>query len=257
MKLMHATRLAWLVVAAVFSFPAASTAAEEESNAVQSDPWATQPSSPSLSFSWKPLRYLAGLESKTAWLQDSSAKRMMGKRTSREGGLSLGCDLLDVLDKTTLAVDLGWLATRASTSLEFSGETEQLHRNLFVLGVSLRYQLWWQWLAPYLRVAGAGGWDKLTVGPDDGYLRDTRRFGEISVGGGLYLRSPGLSLGKTRPFGLIARIEGGYSVGSSSSFTLKSTLPTSGDNVIPIAPIAAGSIARNVPYLRVMVGIGF
>jgi hypothetical protein len=87
-------------------------------------------------------------------------------------------------------------------------------------------------------------------------MKDTRRFGEVSVGGGLYLRTPGLAYGKGGPFGLILRVEGGYSMGSSTSFTLKSTMPTSGDNVIPVAPVAAGTIARNVPYLRVMVGIG-
>jgi hypothetical protein len=140
--------------------------------------------------------------------------------------------------------------------LEYSAETQQLRRTLFALGVSLRRQLWWRWLAPYVRIAGGGGWDKLTVGAGTGYLRDTQRFGELSVGGGLYLRSPGLLLGKLH-IGVIGRVEGGYSLGSSTSFSLKSTVPTTGDNVIPIAPVAAGSIARNVPYLRVMVGIGF
>jgi hypothetical protein len=255
MKTTCVTRPVWLILAAAFFLPTLALADEGKDAGVYQSNRLASPEAPSRT-SWAPIRYALAFENRTTWLQDSAAKRMLGKRTSTEGGLSLHYDAIEVLDGTTLDLDLGWLTMKASPTLDYSAETEQLKRNILSLGVSLRRHLW-SWLAPYARMAGGLGWDNLQVGAGDSTLHDTRRFGEATFGAGLYLRTMGWQIRPLPALGIIARVEGGYALGSETAFSLKSNLPASGSNRVPTSPVPAGSIARNAPYLRVMVGIGF
>ena len=159
----------------------------------------------------------------------------------------------------TLSLDLGWLTTSTSATQDSSGLQEGLKSNLFSLGVSLRHHLF-PWLAPFVRVAGGIGRDDLTVGTGAGDLHDKRVFGQGSVGGGLFLRSPSLRIGSSDSapqLALIARVEGGYLVGTSTDFTLKSQPAAASSAPIATSPVDIGQVGRNAPYLRLSLGIAF
>jgi len=78
------------------------------------------------------------------------------------------------------------------------------------LGLSARYNLL-RWLAPYARLAGGVGWDKLTLSGGEGSLHDRQFYGQGSAGAGISLRSPGLRFWQSpsAPFlGIMGQIEG-------------------------------------------------
>jgi hypothetical protein len=216
-----------------------------------------QPSTPALS--WDPLRFGIALESRTAWLQDGAARRLAGRNAPSEGGLSLQSDVWQQEGLAAIRLDLGWLTTSTSTDQDFSGLREELKSDVIALGASMRHQLR-PWIAPYVRVAGGIGWDRLTLTTATGDLHDREVFAQGSVGGGLHFRSPGLRLGQTPTSpraGLMADVEGGYILGSGSDFSLKPSTTTSASAPIPISPIAIGHVGRNAPFLRISVGLAF
>ena len=209
--------------------------------------------------SWEPLRFEVAFETRTNWLLDDSAKRLAGKRAPTGAGLSLQADILRPNDKIAARLDLGWVTTSTTTFQDASMLTEKLDTNVISLGLSARYNLL-RWLAPYARLAGGVGWDKITVG--DGYdnLHDRRVFGQGSVGAGLSLRSPGLRFwhSPSAPFvGVMGQIEGGYALASGSDISLQSSPAGSGASTIPTSPVALGHVGRSAPYLRVSAGIAF
>jgi hypothetical protein len=246
---------AGLVFSAALLFPGVAAAGDADGTAAsRSDLLSSTP--PPSRVAWMPLRYGVAMETRTSWQSDSAAKRLTGKRAPTGVGLSLQYDALELGSDTTLGLELGWLATTTSTTLEYSSATEKLNRNQFGLGVSLRYQIW-RWLAPYARIAGGMGWDKLRLSQGEDLLHDTRPFGEGSFGGGVFFRTPALAVRRHYHLGIVARVEGGYAVGPDTSFVLKSSNTPSDANAIPTSTVAAGKIARNAPYLRVMIGVGF
>jgi hypothetical protein len=203
--------------------------------------------------SWAPLRFAVALESRTTWLYDDGAKRMVGGKRPAAGGLSLQADVLRPRDNVAARIDLGLVTLSRSASM--NGVSEQLKSNLVTLGLSLRYELL-HWLAPYARVAGGLGWDKLTVAD----LHDRKLFGHGSVGAGLFLRSPGLHLwrGTRSPaLALVGQVEGGYALASGSDFVLRSDGRSGSEKPIPTSDVPLGHVARNVPYLRVSLGLAF
>jgi hypothetical protein len=255
MKTTRVIPLAGLVFSAALLVPGMA-AADDASEPAGFRPELSSSPTAASRFSWKPLRYGVAIENRTSWQLDDAAERLMGKRVPRAGGLSLQYDALELDGKFTLGLDLVWLESRMSSTLEYSSVTEKLNRNQFDLGVSLRYQVW-RWLAPYLRVAGGMGWDRLRLSQGADLLADTRGFGEGSFGGGIFLRTPSLRMGRRFDLGIMARVEGGYVVATGSEFALKSSQARSGADAIPTSTVTAGHIDRNVPYLRVMFGVGF
>lgn len=216
-----------------------------------------QPSTPALS--WDPLRFGIALEGRTAWLQNSAARQLAGRKAPSEGGLSLQGDVWQRESLAAIRLDLGWLATSTSTDQDFSGLRDELKTDVIALGVSVRHQVL-PWLAPYVRVAGGIGWDRLTLTTSTGELHDRQAFAQGSLGGGVHFRTPGLRLGQTPTSfraGLMADVEGGYILGSSSDFSLQPSTTTSASAPIPISPVAIGQVGRNAPYLRISVGLAF
>jgi hypothetical protein len=209
--------------------------------------------------SWEPLRFEVALETRTNWLLDDSARRLAGKRAPTGAGLSLQADVLRPNDKIAARLDLGWVTTSTTTFQDNSMLSEKLDTNIISLGLSARYNLL-RWLAPYARLAGGVGWDKIKVGTGDGDLHDRRIFGQGSVGAGLSLRSPGLRFWQSpsAPFvGVMGQIEGGYALATGSDLSLQSSPAGSGASTIPTSPVALGHIGRSAPYLRVSAGIAF
>ncbi len=209
--------------------------------------------------SWDPLRFEVALESRTTWPLDDAAKRLAGKRAQTGGGLSLQADVLRPNDKASLRADLSWLTTSTSNFQDSTNLAERLDTNAISLGLSACYHPW-RWLAPYARLAGGVGWDKLTLGDGASSLHDRKVFGQGSAGAGVSLRSPGLRLGQAWWAPLVAvmgQIEGGYVLASGSDFSLQSSPGDAGSSTIPTSPVAIGHVSRSAPYLRISAGIAF
>jgi hypothetical protein len=192
-------------------------------------------------------------------LVDDSAKRLAGGRAPTGNGLSLQADILRPDDRMAARLDLGWVTTTTTTYQDGSMLAEKLETNLISLGLSARYSLL-RWLAPYARLAGGVGWDKLSVGSGAINLHDRQVFGQGSAGAGLSLRSPGLRFWQSpsAPFvGVMGHIEGGYALATGSDFSLQSSPAGSGAGTIPTTPVALGHAGRSAPYVRVSFGIAF
>lgn len=216
----------------------------------------TEPEGPTLS--WNPLRIGVALETQTTWLQDSAARRIVGKGTPTTVGLALHYEALRPSPSLTVKLDLGWMTSSASTTQPNNSQnTETYDTNLVTLGVSLRYQIF-RWLAPYARVAGGMGWDKLSVGNGSGNLDDKHKFGHAAAGGGVFLRSPGLCMRPSTASycaAFIGNLEGGYMLGTSSTLSLHYSPASGVSNPIPTEAVPIGDMGRSAPYLRVSVGI--
>jgi hypothetical protein len=205
--------------------------------------------------SWDPLRFTVAFESRTFWPLDGAQKRLVGKRAPTGGGLSVQADVFRPDDRVAVRLDLGW--TNNSTEQYWSGTSlsEKLDTDLFVLGASLRYHVF-RWLAPFARVSGGLGRDRLSVVD----MKDRQYFGQATAGAGVFLRTPGLRLwqGSFAPFfGLCGQIEGGYALASGSDFSLQASIPSSSPDPIPTSEVALGHVGRSAPYLRVSLGLAF
>ncbi len=264
---MRATYSGLLILAA--ALPSAGAVAQAESDAAPAWPYVYAPAPPlplpppaapaPPVWSWAPSRFGVALEIGTIWPLDAADRRLVGNNAPGSGGLSLQWDALRLERIATIGVDLGWLTSKSTTSQDFSGLQEDLKSNSIFLGVSVRHYLHY-WLAPYARVAGGIGWDSLTVGSGSGDLHDRRAFGEASVGGGLFFRSPRLRLGASASapdVGLMAHVEGGYIVGTSSDFVLTSAPANAASTPIPTSPVAIGKVGHDAPYLRISFGLAF
>jgi hypothetical protein len=159
-------------------------------------------------------------------------------------------------------VDLGWTTSsvlNAQDGANNATSNERLKTNVIALGLSARYAVL-PWLSPYARLAGGIGWDKLQIGEDSGAMHDRQTFGQGSAGAGIMVRSPGLRVWQSAsaPFlGLLAQIEGGYTVASGSDFALQSSPSGSGQGTIPTTTVVLGHVDRSAPYLRFMAGVAF
>jgi hypothetical protein len=200
--------------------------------------------------SWDPQRFGVALESRTTWPQNDAAKRLAGTRAPAGGGLSVRGEIFRPNDRITIELDLSWINTKTSQSLEGSALTENLTSNLISLGASLRYQIL-PWLAPYARLAGGGGRDDLkvqTYGNGAGDLSNRQTYGQGSLGAGVFLRSPTLRLWQSMSalrLGLIGRVEGGYSLAASNDVTLHSSPASEAPTPIPTSTVAIGKVERN------------
>jgi hypothetical protein len=91
-------------------------------------------------------------------------------------------------------------------------------------------------------------------------MHDEHMFGHGSVGGGIFLRSPGLYLRSSPasfPLAIMANIEGGYMLATSSTFALQSSPASGVRDPVPTASVPIGEMGRNAPYLRASVGLAF
>ncbi len=210
-----------------------------------------------LNFTWESLPLGISLDTRTTWPQDDGTRRILGRKWSRSAGVSVSYDVLRLSDKLTASVDLGWSFASRSNNNVSSGDEEELRTHLLALGLSLRYHVL-RWLAPYARVAGGMGWDKLTVGGDAGRWQDSMSFAHGSLGGGLFLRSPGVPLGlASLGVALMGSIEGGYFLAPASSLALAASSDPEIEHPIPSAAVPLGSMGRSAPYLRATIGLAF
>ena len=219
----------------------------------QQKPPLTEPEGPVTS--WAPLRFGVALEGRTTWPINNAAKRLVGSQTRTGAGLTLQGDVYRQGDKLAVRLDLAWVNTTTTSLQDSSGLSERFENNLFSLGVSARYHIF-RWLAPFVRLTGGGGWDKLTVSD----LHDRQSFSEGSLGGGFFLRTPGLRLwqGDSAPFlGLVGNLEGGYALATSSDFSLHSSPASTSTTPIPTSPVPIGTVGRSAPYVRFSLGIAF
>jgi hypothetical protein len=224
-------------------------------------PAASEPEAPTTS--WEPLRFALAAEIQTAWMLQDDAKQLWGRRSPNGAGLSLSYDAIELRGRMTLGLDLSWLATTASSTMASTAAGLDLPQKsstqVFNLGLSLRYQVF-RWLSPYARVAGGTGWAALTVGSPGFDLRDRVFLYQGSAGAGLLFRSPGVRLVRSQrwpPVAFVGRVEGGYTIGNATSFSLKPSLSGSTKDPIPLAPVSVGEVTRRFPYLRVSLGVGF
>lgn len=211
-------------------------------------------------WSWEPLRYTVALEGRVTRPLDDGAKRVASEKWSPGAGLSVQADVLRPSADLAIRLDLGWTQAKHTSyqpdSYQYGPSLrEELETNVFQLGAHARYHVL-PWLAPYLRLSGGLGRDKLTVG----VMRDRQWFGQAAAGGGVFLRSPGLHLGRGRfapLLGLVGSLEAGYTLATGSDFSVRASLPTSSDDPIPTSAVALGHVGRSAPYLRVSFGLAF
>jgi hypothetical protein len=209
-------------------------------------------------FSWNELPLGVVGDGRTLWPQQSGTRRV-GKDGLRSGGVSVSYDVYKLMNKVMARVDLGWAEASNTNASTYSTDEEKLRSNLVTLGLSARYHVF-RWLAPYARVAGGVGWDKVTVGGGAGQWQDKHTFAHGSVGGGIFLRSPGLTPWANHPsFGVAAMggVEGGYFLAPSSSLALKASSDPDIKNPIPTASVPLGEMGRSAPYLRITFGLAF
>ena len=212
--------------------------------------------------SWDPLRFAVAVEGQTRWPQNDAAKRLAGTRSPTSGGVTAQAEIFRPTTKAAVRVDLGWTTfsvLNAQDGANDATSNERLKTNVITLGLSARYAVL-PWLSPYVRLAGGIGWDKLQVQEGSGAMNERETFGQGSAGAGIMFRSPGLRFWQSpsAPFvGLLAQIEGGYTVASGSDFALQSSPSGSGKATIPTTTVALGHVDRSAPYLRVMAGVGF
>jgi hypothetical protein len=204
------------------------------------------------------LRFSLSGEVRAAWMLQDDARRLWGRRSLFGEGLSVSYDALRVGGKTTVGLDLSWLATVAATppSSELS---QKASTQVFDLGLTVRYQVF-RWLSPYARVAGGMGWTALSIGSANFDLRDRALLYQGSAGAGLFFRTPGLRIDRTRRWPVLAfigRVEGGYTMGNATDFSLKLHSDESNKNPIPVESVSMGEVARRFPYLRISLGLGF
>jgi hypothetical protein len=218
-----------------------------------------EPEGPSTS--WEPLRFAVAAQLHHAWLLDAGAKRVQGGSQVSSQGVSVQGDVLRPTAALALRLDLGWLTTSANSyqvnsSYSYAGDmAERIETNRFTLGAALRFHLL-QWLAPYVRLAGGLGRDKVTVSSMSGH----QYYGLGSAGAGVFLRSPSIRLwqGAYSPWlGGMATIEGGYTMAAGGDLTLTASPPSSSTEPLPANQVALGHVGRNAPYLRASVGIAF
>jgi hypothetical protein len=215
----------------------------------------TEPEGPALS--WDPLRFGLALETQTTWLRDSAARRLVGKGVPTAAGLSLHYEALRPTPRLIAKLDLGWATSSTSVAQPTDSATmENFDTNMVTLGVSMRYQVF-RWLAPYARLAGGVGWDKLSVGSGSGNLHDEHTFGHAAAGGGVFLRSPALCSRPSSSYcaAIMGHIEGGYLVGSGSTWSLHSSPAPGVSDPVPTASVPVGEMDRRAPYLRISLGI--
>lgn len=259
--LLHVPVAAWLFATAVLTVaPVAQAQSAWQPEAYQRT---KKPHKPAESegpfFAWDPLRFGVAAEVQTTWLQDDNARRLVGRGATTAAGLSLHYEALQPSPRTAAKLDLAWTTATTSSNQSGSANLERFETNLLSLGVSLRYQVF-RWLAPYARLAGGIGWDELSLGSGSARMHDTVTYGQGSVGGGLLLRSLGLCLRPSpTPYcaAFMGQVEGGYSLGTSSTFALKSAPATGVANPIPTESVPIGEMARHAPYLRISAGIAF
>jgi hypothetical protein len=212
--------------------------------------------------SWTPLRFAVAVEGQTRWPQNDAAKRLAGTRAPTSGGLTAQAEVFRPTSQTAVRVDLGWTTSsllNARENANYGTSNERLKTNIITLGLSARYAVL-PWLSPYARVAAGIGWDKLQIGENSGALHDRQTFGQGSAGAGVMVRSPGLRFWQSAsaPFvGLLAQVEGGYTVASGSDFALQSSPSGSSQGTIPTTTVALGHVDRSAPYLRFMAGVAF
>ena len=206
-----------------------------------------------------PSRFGVSLETRTLWPSDSAARRLAGSKSAAGVGLSLQWDALRIEHLATLGLDLSWLSSETTTSQDFSGLQAKQKINLLSLGVGVRHYVR-SWLAPYARIAGGIGWDNLSINSGIANLHDTRVFGQGSVGGGLHFQSPRLRVWNSTSaphVGLMAHLEGGYVLGTSTDHTLESAPATAASTPIPTSAVPVGKVGHSAPYLRITVGVAF
>jgi hypothetical protein len=208
--------------------------------------------------SWDPLRFSLSAEVHAAWMLQDDARRLWGKSSLFGEGLSLSYDALRVGSTARVGLDLSWLATMVSTPSS-SALSQKTSTQVFDLGLTVRYEVF-RWFSPYARVAGGMGWTALSIGSSDLDLRDRAFLYQGSAGAGLLFRTAGLRFDRAKPWpqvAFIGRVEGGYTMGNATDFSLKLHSDGSNQAPIPVASVSVGEVARRFPYLRITVGIGF
>jgi hypothetical protein len=211
------------------------------------------------SFAWDPLRFGIAAEIRTLWPQNSATRRLVGKDDPNSGGVAISGDVLRPSDKLRAVVDLGWNLMNNTNANTWSPDQQKLRTHLVTMGLSLRYFVR-PWLAPYARVAGGLGWDKVSVESGSETFQDKHLFTHGAAGGGVYLRSPGLRIASKYPgfsTAVMGSIEGGYFLAPSSDVSLKASSDPQIKNPISSPSVPIGTMGRSAPYLRVTFGLAF
>ena len=255
---MTTIRHGFLILSTAALLPALPAVANDAPSpaAQASMPGASEPEASSTS--WEPLRFVLAAEIQTAWMLQGDARRLWGKRSPAGAGLSLSYDAPRVARKTTVGLDLSWLATTVSTTDDLD-LPQKTTTQVFGLGLSVRYDVF-RWLSPYARVAGGMGWAAFTLGSPDFYLHDRSFLYQGSAGAGLLVRSPAVRLshsGRLPALAFVGRVEGGYTLGNATDFSLQLHSDGSNKAPIPVEPVSEGGVVRRFPYLRISLGVGF
>jgi hypothetical protein len=256
---MTTIRQGFLIVCTAALWPALPAAADEPIWPAAEMAMPAAPSEPEVpAVSWDPLHFALAAELHSVWIVQDDARRLWGKDRLTSGGLSVSWDALQVGRKMTLGLDLAWIWTKVSAATDAT-PAQEISTQVFDLGLSLRYEIL-HWLAPYVRVGGGMGWADLSLSQSGFELRDRARLYQGSAGAGVFFRSPGLSLGRTKRsprLAFVGRMEGGYTVGNATEFSLTLQAEGASKNPIPVAPVSSGEVRRRFPYLRVSVGVAF
>jgi hypothetical protein len=208
---------------------------------------------------WDPILIGIAVDNQSTWPQDSGARRLAGRNSPSSVGPTLHYEALRLKPRWTAHLDLGWLQHSTTSTQTDTGISEQLASHLISLGVSARYQLL-RWLSPYVRLTGGVGREKLQVGDGATRFHDKHYFGQGSVGGGLFFRTPGLRIAPSLTslaLALMWHLECGYALATSSDFSLHSTPATTSAASIPTHSVPIGHVSRSAPYIRFSIGTAF
>jgi hypothetical protein len=210
-------------------------------------------------FSWDPTRFGIALEGRALWLRNDAAQRLAGSTKPASSGVSLLADVYRPTAELSLRVDASLLSDSTSRYQQQSYLAETLTSDLVAVGVSARYQVL-RWLAPYARLSGGLGWERLSLRTNQGELKDRQTFAHGTVGAGLFLSTPCLRFRQSMSWPrvrLIAQIEGGYFLAGAADWTLTPSRGSGGQAAIPSSPVALGHASRSAPYGRLSFGLGF
>lgn len=207
---------------------------------------------------WQPLHWTVGLESETEWMIPEDARRLWGSKSVASGGVSVAYQGISINEQSTVGIDL----TLLSASRDFTNHlhsTSQMSSTRFLVGASYSYWVV-RWCAPYFRIAGGIGENTLKMNEWVSPMNGSVTLWEGRAGAGMTLRTKGWHLGSRADslvFGIVGKVEGGYVLGTNTSYNLEPRMRS--ENATPIAttPIHVGTVSNRSPYLRVSVGVGF
>jgi hypothetical protein len=169
-------------------------------------------------------------------------------------GLSLDAELVDVLERTPLSVEIGWTTEAQGADVLFSGfETEYSAQNMHG-GLKLMHRVT-SFIAPHLRIAGGASSVATRFTADSASL--TREFESQSwVAFGMLGAGVSVSVPTRAVVQPAFAIEGGYLLSGSAALKLEPPSDAASSSLRTVGT-TLGRFERSGPYLRIGLSIRY